>query len=201
MRLRALTCLLLWPVLVACTPANPLDQPIAAGTALAFDQWSYRTLPRLTDQTRTELREARRHLLLDLQLRQAGLSPDEQHATVLALLHQRTPREVIVMGHRLHLARLRAAQSDDRILLDLNQARILDSRLSAEVAASLADRLGPLITRQKDREAQIAALLARLAELGASDEPPPSPPPPESSSPRALPVPPSSPPARKHGRK
>ena len=171
-----LVTMLVWS---GCAPRDPLDVTISSHNTAAYNDWSYRTLTRLSPVAQAEFRNAQREILLTIQFKHAGMAPADQRELQRALLHGHSAREVIVEGYTLRLTRLRAADAEDTVLLKLNAERILSGRMTPRSADYLADRMGPIKDRQAERRAEIKVIEARLEALekraGASpDAPSPS---------------------------
>jgi hypothetical protein len=148
-----------------CTRPDPLDRVVKADTFQEYHHWIYRHRSALDDRSARELTEALDQLKLRVQIKQAGLPPNEIARRALDQIHDLTVREILTQSHlwrHRYLAEQNAA--DDR-MAELNANFPITPDADDTIVGRFRHKLEAIRRRQRDRLSEMQQIESRLHEL------------------------------------
>lgn len=167
--MRITTALLLFvSLLIGCAPAlAPLDEPVTAQTESDYNRWLYRHKGNLQPGHTAKFTDALNTLNLEAGLIKTGEDATKRRTRIRELLHEASPREIIVYANWIQLHRLALENEIDVKMLAANAAQADRVRLGADksIGQSIRGQIHAIRVRIKDRMTESETILDYLEEL------------------------------------
>ena len=168
MRFRLIGFVVLLSLLSGCSPAvDPLDQPIDATTAQAYNRWLYQTVDKLTPAHRARYEKAVQQLGLELSVANPIRSAAQRTEDLNSLLNDASARQVIAWVELLGINRLDLETRIDREMLRANFVQLGNVREGSDlsISSSIRNQIAAIEERMRERETKIDETQAKLAAL------------------------------------
>ena len=165
---RLLGLLLLLALGSGCAPAlDPLDRPIDASSANAYNRWLYRTESELAPALRTRYQQAVAQLGLELSVANPAQTSTQRTDALNALLNGASARQVIAWVELLGINRLDLENRIDRDMLRANFVQLGNVRDGSDlsISTSIKAQIAAIEERMRRREKSIERAQAQLVAL------------------------------------